>query len=166
MAYSQIKENGGKMPYIKIWIHLIFSTKNRKPLITSKLKAELIQHIKTNAKEKGIYIDFLNAVEDHIHLLISLGNDQNISNIVKLIKGESSHWINKNKLIGTKFEWQEEYIALSVSDSMVDKVRNYIKNQEIHHKKLSFSEEYEILLKKLNIGLKPQGVVSSNVSTS
>jgi len=143
------------MPYIKIWIHLIFSTKNRKPLINKELKFEIIKHIKDNAKEKGIYIDFLNAVEDHIHLLISLGSDQKVSDIARLIKGESSHWINKNNLSGEKFEWQEEYIALSVSNSMINKVRKYIENQENHHKKMSFSEEYELLLKKLNIGLKP-----------
>jgi putative transposase len=138
------------MPYIKIWIHLIFSTKNREPLITKENKFEILEHIKTNAKEKEIYIDFINGVNDHIHILLSLGSEQNISKIVQLIKGESSFWINKNKISKTKFEWQEEYIALSVSGSIVDKVREYIKNQEEHHRLKTFAEEYEIFISKLN----------------
>jgi REP element-mobilizing transposase RayT len=68
-----------------------------------------------------------------------------------LIKGESSLWINRNNLLKTKFEWQEEYIALSVSESIVNKVRDYIKNQEEHHRVKTFAEEYEAFLKKNNL---------------
>ena len=144
------------MPYIKIWIHLIFSTKNRESYITNELKPELISHIRANAKEKDIFIDQLNAVKDHIHILLSLGSDQSISKIAQLIKGESSHWINSNKMSKYKFTWQEEYIALSVSESIVDKVREYIKHQEEHHKRRSFSKEFDILLKKHGfVWLKP-----------
>ncbi len=138
------------MPYIKIWIHLIFSTKNREALITKENKSEIIEHIKINAKEKEIYIDFINGVKDHIHILLSLGSEQNIAKVVQLIKGESSFWINKNKISKTKFEWQDEYIALSVSGTIIDKVRDYIKNQEDHHRIKTFEEEYENFISKIN----------------
>ena len=135
------------MPYTKVMIHFIWSTKNRIPIITSELKPLLLQHIKENSKIKEIFIDTLNCVNDHIHLLISLGNEQNIAKVAMLIKGESSFWVNKQKLISQKFEWQDEYIALSVSQSGIERVRQYILNQEEHHKKKTFAEEYDEFLK-------------------
>ena len=86
-------------------------------------------------------------MQDHIHLLISIGAEQNISKIVMLLKGESSHWVNKNQLIKPKFEWQDEYIALSVGESAVNDLRRYISNQEEHHRIKSFKEEYDEFLK-------------------
>ena len=143
------------MPSIKVFIHFIWSTKNREPLITKVLKPILLQHIKENNIKKGIFIDTINCVEDHIHLLLSLRSEQTISKTAMLIKGESSLWVNKQELSRNKFEWQDEYIALSVSYSAVDKVRAYILNQEEHHKKKTFSEEYEEFLSahKFEIGL-------------
>jgi REP element-mobilizing transposase RayT len=67
---------------------------------------------------------------------------------MQLIKGESSYWINKNRLTKEKFEWQNEYFAVSVSESMLDKVRDYIKNQEEHHRKKTFQEEYDEFISK------------------
>jgi putative transposase len=134
------------MPYTKVMIHLIWSTKNRLPIISKDLKPLLLSHIKENSIAKDIYIDCLNCVEDHIHLLVSLGREQTISKVVMLIKGESSFWINKQKLITQTFEWQEEYIALSVSESGIEKVRQYIGNQEEHHKKKTFAQECEEFL--------------------
>ncbi len=134
------------MPYTKIMIHFIWATKNRMPIISSHLKPLLLSHIKENSIKKEIFIDTLNCVEDHIHLLISLGTEQTISKIAMLIKGESSFWVNKQKLIKQKFEWQDEYIALSVSESAVDKVRQYIVNQDEQHKKKTFTEEYKEFL--------------------
>jgi REP element-mobilizing transposase RayT len=100
-------------------------------------------HIRENAKEKGIHIDFINGYSEHCHCLISLGVDQTIQKVMQLIKGESSFWMNNQKLILNKFEWQDEYFAVSVSESVLDKVRNYIKNQEQHHSKKTFDEEYD-----------------------
>ena len=135
------------MPYTKVMIHFIWTTKNRMPIISKDLKPLLLSHIKENSILKQIFIDTLNCVEDHIHLLISLGTEQKISKIAMLIKGESSFWINKQKIIKQKFEWQDEYIALSVSESAIDKVRQYIMNQVEHHKKKTFMQEYEEFLK-------------------
>lgn len=136
------------MPYLKIWIHFIWSTKNRDKIITKQFKPKLLSHIKENSGNKNIFIDTMNCVDDHIHLLISLGSKQTISKVAQLIKGESSHWVNDKKLLNYKFEWQDDYIAVSVSNSMVNKVRDYIWNQEEHHRKKSFAEEYEMFLEK------------------
>lgn len=116
------------MPYTKILIHFIWATKNREPLINKELKPILLQHIKENSIKKGIFIDTVNCVSDHIHLLVSLGTEQTIAKTAMLIKGESSFWMNQQKLTKSKFEWQDEYIALSVSYSAIDKVRTYILN--------------------------------------
>ena len=136
------------MPFIRVWVHLIWSTKNREKSISSSLKAKLIEHIKSNVEKKKLWLDSLNCTDDHIHLLVSLNAEDTISKVVMLLKGESSHWVNQNKLIPNKFEWQDEYIAISVSESIVENVRKYISSQEEHHKKKSFTDEYEEFMKK------------------
>ena len=134
--------------FIKIWIHFIWSTKDRKKLIRKDLKNKLYDHIKGNAKDKNIYIDHINGTEDHVHVLVSLKGEQSVSKVAFHLKGESSHWINANKLTGTEFEWQNEFMAISVSESLLPKVREYIRNQEEHHRKKSFKEEYEFFIRK------------------
>ena len=136
------------MPYIKIWIHFVWATKNRKPLLLNEIMQNIFDHIKTIALKKDIYVDTVNGYTDHIHCLISLGTDQTISKIVQLIKGESSHWINQQGLISEKFEWQDDYFAVSVSDSIVNRVRAYIRNQPEHHKVKTFQEEYDEFILK------------------
>ena len=111
-------------------------------------KLQIINHIKENAKSKGIYIDFINGYKDHIHCTISLNSDQTLSKTIQLIKGESSFWINKNKLVNGRFEWADEYFAVSVSESHINNVRDYIKNQENHHNKKTWEEEYEEFIEK------------------
>jgi len=135
------------MPYTKVFIHYIWSTKNREHLISKEFKPVLLDHIKENSIKKEIFIDTLNCVSDHIHLLVSLGTEQTIAKNAMLIKGESSCWANKQKLIKQKFEWQDEYIALSVSYSAINNVRQYIAAQEEHHKKKTFEQEYDEFLK-------------------
>jgi len=137
------------MSLIKIYIHCVWSTKNREPYLESKeLRTKVWKHIRENAKEKGIFVDFVNGYNNHCHCLISLGVDQTIQKVMQLIKGESSYWINKNKLTKEKFGWQDEYFAVSVSESMIERVRNYIKNQEQHHAKKSFQQEYDEFIDK------------------
>ena len=97
------------MGYIKIWVHLVWTTKNREPFLTKEIRKQILDHLLKNAIDKGIYIDFINGYLEHVHCLVSLGSGQNIDKIVMLLKGESSYWINKNKLIRQKFEWQDEY---------------------------------------------------------
>ena len=142
------------MGYTKVWVHLVWATKKREPLLNKKdVRQKIYVHIKENAKIKNIYVDFLNGYIDHIHILISLSAEQTISGVVQLIKGESSYWINKNKLIPQKFEWQDDYFAVSVSEFGVNKVRDYIKNQEKHHQKKTFQEEYNEFMEKYGFAL-------------
>ncbi|MCB9016780.1 MAG: IS200/IS605 family transposase [Lentimicrobiaceae bacterium] len=139
------------MSFVKVYIHFVWSTKNRVPLLDNvDLRINVWKHIRENAKEKGIYIDFINGHNNHCHCLVSLGADQTIQKIMQLIKGESSFWINKHNLTKQKFEWQDEYFAISVSESVLDKVRNYIKNQEEHHKQKTFQQEYDDFINKYN----------------
>lgn len=135
------------MPYIKVWLHLVWSTKNRFPFLTKEIRQSVFEHIRQNAKTKEIYLDCVNGFTDHIHCLVSLSNEQTISKLLQLIKGESSFWINKQKLCSPKFQWQEEYFAVSVSHSQVQKVRDYIYDQENHHQKKTFQQEYDEFIK-------------------
>jgi len=97
--------------------------KNREPFLTDGIRQKVFQHIRENAAEKGIYLDCIGGYVDHVHCLISLGTDQTIEKIMHLIKGETSFWINKNRLVKTRFGWQDEYFAVSVSESLVTGVR-------------------------------------------
>ncbi len=92
-------------------------------------------------------MDVINGHKDHIHCLLPLGREQTISKVVQLIKCESSFWINKNNLTPQKFSWQEDFWAVSISKSHIESVRNYIDNQEEHHRKKTFDEEIEVFMK-------------------
>ena len=140
-AFDKYKIN--IMGYTKIWVHLVWATKKREPVLNKAIRTKIFSHIRENALAKNIHIDFINGHIDHVHILISLNADQTISNIIQLIKGESSYWINKNKLTLQKFEWQDDYFAVSVSESGINSVREYIKNQEEHHAKKTFQKEYD-----------------------
>lgn len=137
------------MSFARVFIHFVWSTKSRKKLLdTTELRNEVWRHVRENARKKGIFLDEIGGYSDHCHCLVSLGIDQTIQKTAQLLKGESSFWINRNKLVREKFEWQDEYFAVSVSESMLDRVRNYIRNQEAHHRKKSFQEEYDEFILK------------------
>ena len=137
------------MPFVKVYIHFVWSTKNRVPTLNSlDLRQTVWQHIRENAKKKDIFIDFVNGHAEHCHCLVSLGVDQTIQKLMQLIKGECAFWFNKQRLTNQKLEWQDEYFAVSVSESQIDTVRNYIKNQEAHHKHKTFQQEYDELISK------------------
>ncbi|MFH1904940.1 MAG: transposase [bacterium] len=93
-------------------------------------------------------MDKINGYFDHVHCLLALNAEMSISKTIQLIKGEASFWANNVKLVRPKLEWADEYFAVSVSESMLEKVRNYIRNQEKHHKKVSFTEEYNQFISK------------------
>ena len=136
------------MPWIKVWLHFVWSTKDRFPYLNDDIRHQVFEHIRQNAREKGIFIDFINGYVDHVHCLVSLGSDQTLEKIMQLIKGESSFWINKNKLAKTRFEWQDEYFVVSVNEDSLESVRKYIAKQEEHHSKVSFEDEFENFLKR------------------
>ena len=137
------------MPFISVYIHFVWRTKNGFPFLnSSSLRQVVWQHIKENAALKGVFVDYVSGYSDHCHCLVSLTHDQTISKTMQLIKGESSFWINKNNLCNSKFDWQDEYYAVSVSKSILKNVREYIVNQEEHHKKKTFNEEVDEFVSK------------------
>ena len=138
------------MSFVKIMVHAVWGTKNHYTFLTKEIKDKVIAHIKQNAHEKQIFIDCLNGYTEHLHCLFGLNADISVAKTLQLIKGESAYWINKQQLFNSKFEWADEYYAVSVSESQLDHVRKYIASQEEHHKKLSFKEEYENFMKKYN----------------
>ena len=144
------------MPCAKIWIHLVWSTKNREPYLAGEIRRQVLQHIRENTRGKGIHLDAINGTADHVHCLVSLGTDQTIEKVVQLIKGESSFWINKNNLCKTKFGWQDEYFAASVSEAVVESVRKYIAEQEEHHRTKSYAEEFAEFMSRAGLE-KPLG---------
>lgn len=134
------------MPFIKIYIHLVWSTYQRLPLLNTKeLRYKVWNHIKENSKEKEIFIDTINGFSDHCHCLISLSSNQNIEKVVQLLKGESSFWINKNQLTSTKFQWQKEYFAISVlnlwwiKSGIILIIKSYIIKTKLMNKNLMSS---------------------------
>jgi putative transposase len=136
------------MSYVKIWLHCVWSTKNREYTITNSLRPALLSHFREYAKSKSITLDYINAHRDHVHALIIIKKEQNIAEIMHLIKGESSFWVNKMQLSDQHFAWQDDYYAASVSYSHIDKVRAYIKNQDEHHKKMTWEEELNSFYKE------------------
>ena len=136
------------MAYVKNWLHCVWGTKSRIPFLKDGTKKVVLDHIKENAKLKGIYIDIINGHTEHLHCLISLHPAQSLSNVIRLIKGESSCWINKHHITRTIFSWAREYYAVSVSESHLPRVRNYIKNQDEHHRKKTFEEESDEFIEK------------------
>jgi REP element-mobilizing transposase RayT len=136
------------MPFVKIWIHAVWTTKKGEPLLNKTIRQTVFEHIHKNALNKDILMDIVNGYSEHVHCLFRLKNDQTISKVMQLIKGEASFWINSQKLIKSKFQWQDEYFAVSVSESQVNAVRKYIKTQEEHHKKKTFMQEYQEFIQK------------------
>ena len=137
------------MSYIKIWIHAVWGTKNRQPILKPPILEKICSHIKSNATEKGIYIDRINGYDDHIHVLMLLKHDNSISKQMQLLKGESAHWANEVGLIKDRLEWADKFFAASVSNDKIDSVRAYIDNQQAHHQKQTFMEEYKYFLNSL-----------------
>jgi len=134
--------------YTRLFIHLVWSTKHRQRWLTTNLRPRLHEHLLENARSKHIAIDTLAVQPEHVHVLLNLQSNQQVDDVVKLLKGESSHWINAEDLVHPKFSWQRGYGAFSLSSSHVDALRTYITNQDEHHRNKSFAEEYEELLLK------------------
>ena len=114
-------------------------TKSRGSFLIEEIRSKVNDHIRENCRSKDIYLDSINGHIDHLHCLFGLNATMSLSKAMQLIKGESAFWINKNGLSRHRFEWADEYFAASVSDSMLNRVRTYIENQEEHHKKVCMS---------------------------
>lgn len=142
--------------YTQLYTHIVFAVKGRANLISSKWKENLYQYISGIISNKNQKMMIVNGMPDHLHLLIGLKPDCNVSDLVRDIKANSSKWINDNKWVIGRFEWQNGFGAFSVSQSQVKTIINYIANQEIHHREVSFKNEYISFLKEYQIDFKPE----------
>ena len=142
--------------YTQIHIHFVFAVKFREALIQPEWKERLYQYITQIVQHSGHKMLVINGMPDHIHLLIGLRPEQSISHLMQDVKASSSKWINEQKFTKGKFAWQEGYGAFSYSKSQVPRLIGYIKNQEEHHRKKTFREEYLQILKESDIPYDPK----------
>lgn len=136
------------MAYVDIWVHAVWGTKNRQPVLNENTLPVVCQHIRKNARLKGFYIREIDGADEHLHALMGLKADWSIAKQMQMIKGEAAHWINEESLIRGHFEWADEYFAASVSREKLDVVAAYINNQREHHRKVTFQEEYDEFLRE------------------
>jgi REP element-mobilizing transposase RayT len=137
--------------FTQIYIQIVFAVKGRQNLIQRAYKEELHQYIAGIIRNKKQKLYAINAMPDHIHIFISVKPNIAISDLVRDIKNNSSKFINHKGWVAGKFQWQEGYGAFSYGHSQIDTVVKYIHNQEKHHARRSFKDEYLALLKKFNI---------------
>ncbi|WP_409417783.1 IS200/IS605 family transposase [Flavobacterium sp. PS2] len=133
--------------FTKIWIHAIWATKNRQELIDYSIEKNVYDYIREELIELGCPVRIINGMPDHVHILFLQNPQKSISDIVKQIKGSSSHFANRADLILEKFAWQTGFAAFSVSESQLDVVYNYIKNQKQHHLKKNGQDEFDDFIK-------------------
>jgi REP element-mobilizing transposase RayT len=137
--------------YTQIHLQLVFAVKYRAASIQISWKDELYKYITAIVQNTGHKLLIINGMPDHVHILIGLRPAQSISDLMKHIKGDSSTWINQKNFVRGKFAWQEGYGAFSYSKDQIPRVINYIKNQEQHHRKTPFVQEYKALLCEFGI---------------
>jgi REP element-mobilizing transposase RayT len=142
--------------YAQIYIQVVFAVKGRANLLQKAWREEVFKYIAGIIKEKGQKPIIVNGVSDHVHCCIGLKPSIAISDLVRDVKNNSSRFINEKKFVKGKFQWQEGYAVFSYSQSQLEQVYNYILNQERHHQKKSFKEEYKELLKKFQIEYKEE----------
>lgn len=137
--------------YTQIYIQLVFAVKYKQALIGEQWKDELYKYITGIVQNNRHKMICINGVPDHLHIFIGLRPHQAISDLVKDIKSNSSKWINEKKFLPIRFEWQESFGAFSYGKSQMLNVIQYINNQESHHKKESFRDEYLNFLQKFEV---------------
>jgi REP element-mobilizing transposase RayT len=137
--------------YSRVWLHLVWATLERRPLLAKPAAVKLSGFLTDYAKQKSIYmkINFVNA--DHVHALIDLPTHLSIEEVMQWFKGGSSHWINEDNLVTGKFGWGRGYGVFSVSESGVAEVCAYIANQEEHHRKRDFVEELKLFVERYGL---------------
>ena len=137
--------------YTQIHLHLIFAVQNRRSLIQNSWKVRLYEYITGIVQQHTHKMIIINGMPDHLHIVIGMRPTQSLSDLMQDIKGNSSKWINDNKLVAGKFQWQESYGAFSYVKSQLPKLIEYVKNQEDHHKKKTFLEEYKDFLNAFEV---------------
>ena len=143
--------------YSRCWVHLIWGTLNREKLLHKEAAARVSRYLTEYVETKGIYmkINYVNA--DHVHGLVDLPTGLSIEEVVQLLKGSSSHWINASDLIVGKFAWGRGNGAFSTSESNVDQVAAYIGGQEQHHRVRTFAEEFKEFVERYGLRWEEEG---------
>lgn len=144
--------------FSQIYIQTVFAVSGRLSLITADFKEELHKYITGIVRNKGQKLISINGMADHLHILIGLRPAMALADLVRDIKCDSSDWVNRKKLARGKFAWQEGYGAFSYGHSQLDTIIRYIQNQERHHRRRSFKDEYLTLLKKFEIEFREEYV--------
>ncbi|MDZ7881039.1 MAG: IS200/IS605 family transposase [Saprospiraceae bacterium] len=137
--------------YHQIYIQAVFAVKHRDTVIANEWKSDFFAVIGNLINETGCKTLIVNGVYDHVHCFIGLKPIISVSELMKTVKAKSLKYINDKRLTGSRFEWQEGYGAFSYSHSQITKVYEYVKNQEEHHKKQTFRDEYVNFLTKFNV---------------
>lgn len=139
------------MSLIRHTYHIVFSTKDRVPLIDKELRPHLYEYIGgIIRKENGVLIE-IGGMDDHVHILCHMHQSTASADMIRHIKSGSSRWINEDKKTRSRFSWQTKYGSFTVSRSNENSVRTYIQNQEEHHRNQNFQDEFRALLKKHDI---------------
>jgi len=142
--------------YTQLYFHVVFAVKGRNNLISPEWKNELYKYIAGIISNKNQKLMIVNGMPNHLHILVGTKPDCNLSDLVRDIKANSSRWINEQKYVTGKFEWQNGFGAFTVSQSGIKNLINYIENQEAHHRKKSFNDEYIAFLKAYEVNFKPE----------
>ena len=137
--------------YSRCWLHLIWATLNRERMLFGDTAMKVSAFLSSYVESKGIYMKINHVNPEHVHALIDLPTQYAIEEVFKLLKGSSSHWINQNRLIRGKFFWGRGYGVFSVSQSSLAQVTRYIAAQEEHHRKRTFLEEYQHMIKRYGL---------------
>ena len=141
--------------YVRSVFHIVFSTKQRMQLIPSDHQSRLWNYLAGIARNHGLQVLAVGGTENHVHILIVLPPDMALSDAVRNLKANSSRWVRETDRL---FAWQIGYGAFSVSPSQLDRVKQYIANQPVHHRTHSFEQEFLAMLQAANIGFEPNGV--------
>jgi putative transposase len=139
--------------YTRCWVHLIWAAHKREKMLHKEARVKVSGFLREYAEAKNIYMrtNFVNA--DHVHAVIDLPTGMDIEEAVKLLKGSSSHWINKNRAVPGKFSWGRGYGAFSVSQSRLRETEEYIAGQAEHHSTKTFAEEYESFIRAYGLSI-------------
>lgn len=141
--------------YTEIHLQLVFAVKYREALILPEWENRLYQYVSGVVGNLGHKLLVVNGMPDHVHLLVGLRPSQSLSDLMRIVKGESSEWVNRMRFTRGIFRWQEGYGAFSYHKDILPAVCGYIENQKLHHRKVSFLEEYESMLKEFRIDYHP-----------
>ena len=142
--------------YIKFYVHVIFAVKHRQSLLNKKWRNRVFAFIAATINERGNFSYAVNGTDDHIHLFFDYKSKEPLSDLVRELKKSSTKFINEKKLCSLKFQWQQGYGAFSISESSKDIIIKYVLNQEEHHKKKSFKDEFIALLNDYEINYKDE----------